>query len=30
MKEQLSQENRDALANYRFQRVEQTLAEVPF
>lgn len=30
MKEQLSQEAKDALANYRFQRAEQTLAEVPF
>lgn len=30
MKEQLSQEAKDALANYRFQRAEETLAEVPF
>lgn len=30
MKEQLSQEAKDALANYRFQRAKQTLAEVPF
>ena len=26
MKEQLSQEAKDALANYRFQRAEETLA----
>ena len=29
MKEQLSQENRNALAAYRYQRSQETLAEVP-
>lgn len=29
MKEQLSQENRNALAVYRYQRSQETLAEVP-
>ena len=30
MKEQLSRENIEALAAYRFQRAEETLAEIPF
>ena len=30
MKEQLTQENRQALALFRFSRAEETLAEVPF
>ena len=29
MKEQLSQENRNALAAYRYRRSQETLAEVP-
>ena len=29
MKEQLSQENRNALAAYRYQRSQETLAEIP-
>ncbi len=30
MKEELSRENREALAAYRYQRAKDTLAEVPF
>ena len=30
MKEQLSHENREALAAYRYQRAQETLAEIPF
>ena len=30
MKEELSIENREALAAYRYQRAQETLAEVPF
>ena len=30
MKEQLNLENREALAAYRYQRAQETLAEVPF
>ena len=30
MKEELSVENREALAAYRYQRAQETLAEVPF
>lgn len=30
MKEELSRENREALAAYRYQRAQDTLAEVPF
>lgn len=30
MKEQLSLENREALATYRYQRSQETLTEVPF
>ena len=30
MKEQLNFENREALATYRYQRSQETLAEVPF
>ena len=30
MKEELSIENRTALANYRFQRAQEALAEVSF
>ena len=30
MKEQLSRENIEALAAYRFQRAEETLDEIPF
>ena len=30
MKEQLSSENIEALAAYRFRRAEETLAEIPF
>ena len=30
MKEQLNHENREALAAYRYQRAQETLAEIPF
>ena len=30
MKEQLNRENIEALANYRFQRAEETLKEIPY
>lgn len=30
MKEQLSHENRETLAAYRYQRAQETLAEIPF
>ncbi|HIZ32417.1 MAG TPA: HEPN domain-containing protein [Candidatus Bacteroides merdigallinarum] len=30
MKEQLSQENREALAAYRYRRAQETLKEIPF
>ena len=30
MKEELSPENREALVAYRYQRAQETLAEIPF